>query len=271
MQSHLSRTAAVVVLISLAACGGGGGGDGPVTLGTNGLDYAVGQSLAEAEGEQMSLTNASYTPASGAQVSQGATVTLDAGFLTGGDLNGTFEINGNLVDINTGEAVVGGQTFTLIYEPNRSREYAGAIEIVVETNGIRDGETHFVFGFETNPNNLPSGSATYAGDFQVAGLLNGSDAEYEGGISFDVDFLGNVTGELLGESAPFENVGLELTEVPVVSNGFSGHLNCTSGCSGNAGNLDATFYGPNAEELGGVIAVEFGEYTGAGTFIIDRD
>ncbi|MGJ8588836.1 MAG: hypothetical protein ACSHXW_11835 [Yoonia sp.] len=50
-------------------------------------------------------------------------------------------------------------------------------------------------------------------------------------------------------------------------------MNCTTGCTGAASEVDATFYGPNANKLGGDLAIDttatgFGPYDGVGTFIL---
>lgn len=125
MQAHLSPTAAVVALFSLAACGGGGGGiDGPVTPGTNGLDYgAVGQQLVDAEGVAITGRTSSFQSGEDASISTG-TITLDAGFISAG-LNstlqdGSVEVFGEMVTITNGRGDLETGEVRITYDPDRS-------------------------------------------------------------------------------------------------------------------------------------------------------
>lgn len=281
MTSRLNKSLVLMALLATTACGGGGGDDPVITptpgLAPNGLDYgAIGQALEDAEGTEMTLASADFTAGSGAQVSQGGSVTLNTGFV-GGALNGTVQIFGETVQISggTGTLPSNGQEVTVVYDPDRSGTYAGAVELISygsDQAGVLnavDGETHYVFGFETDPAYITPGSANYSGGFLANGLNNGVEAEYEGAITFAVNFGGNnVTGAIDGTIANTTDVDLTLGNTSVVGSGFNGALTCDAGCSGGAGTVDATFYGPNAEELGGVLALDFGNFEGAGTFII---
>ncbi|WP_439154946.1 transferrin-binding protein-like solute binding protein [Yoonia sp.] len=272
MQAYFMRSGIFLMFCAIAACGGSGGDVVPAPPVTDPTPGGGADPLTTLEGTALSLAAATYMRADGAGITQGISVTLDDGFLSGGPPSGSFEVFGETVRITNGEATLPDQSLRVIYEPVRSGDYAGAIELIAfdTATGTITGEAHYVVGIQTEPGAMPSGTAIYWGDFQVAGLLNGAAAEYEGGISFDVDFGGNVIGGLDGRLDAATDVDLSLAAVPVVGNGFTGTLGCNVGCSGDAGTIDATFYGPAAAELGGVIAVGFNSYIGAGTFVIPK-
>ncbi len=210
---------------------------------------------------------------------------MNANFFNGssdgnlGPLDGTIEIFGQNVTITDGSGnLTNGEQVVLTYEPNRSGQYVAAIEVSVgSTTGI-NGEGAYLIGFETSPSIIDdrSGSVTYNGGFQATGSLDGvnTQTEYEGGISVEVNFSSNdadftLTGNFDGSSP----VNLDGNGLPILGNGIAGGLNCTSGCSGTGSAVDATFYGPNAQELGGVLSIDISvggdAYDGVGTFIIN--
>jgi hypothetical protein len=83
---------------------------------------------------------------------------------------------------------------------------------------------------------------------------------------------GNASVTLDGQIGGTVNFGMA-GNIRLAGNGFAGLMNCTTGCTGAASEVDATFYGPNANELGGVLAIDitatgFGPYDGVGTFIL---
>lgn len=289
MQAVMIRSSAVAVLFCLAACGGagddaGGGGGGPTMPGTNGLDYgAVGQSLSDAEGVAITGQKASFQVGSNAQI-DGGTITLDAGFiaaLSDGARDGTLEIFGLTVDIENGVRTLGTGEEVRITFDQRSGTYAGVLDVTVGgTNpGDINGAGSYVFGFETNPAQVDArnGSLVYSGEFVVVGSLNNSldtGTEYEGAMSVTVNFDGGGTAgvSINGRLNDAANATLS-GNLGLNGNGFAGGLNCSAGCDDSGGSsVDATFYGPNAIELGGVVAVDItvggDTYDGAGTFIL---
>ena len=279
MQAVFTKSSAIAVLFGLAACGGGddidGGGGGVSPPSTNGLPYATTQNLSQAEGVQIT--------ADGAQVQDGTvtrgpgTITLDSGWFSG-TLDGTVTIFGEQVTISggAGTLVSTGQEVRVIFDENRSGNHAATIQVITydaPQAGAIDGEVGYVLGFETSPSQVDarSGSLVYAGDFVAGGVLNGTtEAEYEGAVTFTVNFNNNnVTGSLDGDINGGTAVDLTLAGgTSLNGNGFSGALNCGAGCTSSSSQVDATFYGPNAAELGGVLALDFNNFDGAGTFIL---
>lgn len=289
MTIRFSSPFMLTAFVALTACGGGGGdgggGGGGATPGTNGLNFgAAGQQLSDAEGTAVTM-NAASLQVGGTPSISSATITVDSGFFNGAttDLDGTIQIFGETVTITNGVgALATGEDVRLTYEPNRSGTYAAAVDATVSnaTGGTLNGESAYVFGFETNPDAIAArttGSLTYTGDFQAtlsADQAN-TQTEYEGGITVVVDFVGDDADFTLdGVLAGATDVDLTATGLDIAGNGIAGGLNCTLGCSGGAGSsdVDATFYGPDADELGGVLTVDIevdgNDFDGVGTFII---
>ncbi len=277
MTTAVTKSMILIALLATTACGGGG--EDPVVTpdpGPNGLSYGVvGQDLSDAEGTQMSLATAGYTTGSGAAVTQGGTVTLATNFLTGGPANlsaldATIEMFGETVTISSGSGTLAnGNVVTLTYEPDRTGEYAGAISIANHTSGgIYQGETAYVFGFESDPADMETiGTVNYSDGFLAQGISGASEAEYEGTIAIAVNFAGTATGTLDGVVGGSTDMDMTLSGGTLSGNTITAGLDCSVGCSGD-GDLDATFYGPNADELGGVLAIDTNTFEGAGTFII---
>ncbi|MDO6590721.1 hypothetical protein DS901_05310 [Loktanella sp. D2R18] len=278
MKTTATKSMILIALLSTTACGGGGGDEDPVVTpdpGANGLPYGVvGQDLSDAEGTEMSLAAAGYDTSVGASVTQGGTVTLATDFLTGGPadlsaLDATIFMFGEEVTISNGSGVLNGNVVTLTYEPSRSGDYAGAISIANHTSGgVYQGETAYVFGFETDPADMETiGTVNYSGGFLAQGVSGASEAEYEGTIAIAVNFAGTATGSLDGVVGGSTDMDMTLSGGTLSGNAITAGLGCSVGCSGD-GDLDATFYGPNADELGGVLAIDTNTFEGAGTFII---
>lgn len=301
MISHLVKPLSFVALVALTACGGGGGGgdtdggsgggDGGVdpTPGSNGLPFgAVGQTLPDDAVDQAITMRSASFQSGGAPTIENARITVDAGFFQGDtpNLDGTITIFGNSapITITNGQGVLAsGETVTLTYEPNRTGAYAAAIEASVGSMDGINGEAAYVFGFETDPATIaarPGGTSTYVGDFQVAGRVAGAntETEYEGQITVDVNFVDDDADfTLLGNFDGSSVVNMSGNGLDIFDNSIAGRLDCTTGCDGPGSSaVDATFYGPNADELGGVLAIDItvtgvGAYDGVGTFILPAE
>ncbi|KQI73214.1 hypothetical protein AN191_04845 [Loktanella sp. 5RATIMAR09] len=311
MISHLAKPLSLVAFVALTACGGGGGGGGETgggtggggtggggggggggvdpTPGSNGLPFgASGQMLSAAEGEAVTMRSASFQVGNAPSI-ETVTITVGAGFFQGGaqNLNGTITIFGEpdpITITNSTGTLSSGQEVVLTYEPNRSGTWAAAIEASADSFNRADAmQSAYVFGFETNPTTVATGvtgTSTYTGVFQAQGSLNGAnntDTEFAGGMGVVVNFAGTGTASVDLLDAQINGVGTEVDmdgQFNLAGNGFNGGLGCaSSGCSGT-GQIDATFYGPNADELGGVLTFDVavsgqGTFDGVGTFILE--
>ena len=312
MTQPMTKLMMSVAILGLMGCGGGGsftttfpdpvtpgtggdtGGDGPddggVTppsgqpTGTNGLDFGEdGQALSDVEAATITTRSAGFVTGAGPDLDE-ATITLDAGFLSAApaDRSGTLQIGNETVAITNGAGTLAtGEAVIVTFEPDRSGTYAGALEVSIAgaTGSTNTGENAFVFGFETDPDTIeqqPAGSFEYVGGFQAFGSLNDADdtsTEYEGEITITVDFIETGTadvaldGQLNGTTSADLGGSFNLS-----GNGFSGTLDCTAGCTSNDSSLSAGFFGPEANEVAGVIGVDItagdDDFTGVGTFIL---
>lgn len=307
MTRPITKLLLSVAVLGLMACGGGGGGgisvvpvpeqpdddsgtDGDPTTppiivtGTNGLNFGQsGQSLSDAETIAVTTRSAEFINGSDASLTT-AIVTLDAGFLSASstDRSGTVQIGGETVTITNGSGTLStGETVIATFEPDRAGTYSGVLDVSIigTSSGAIDGENAFVFGFETDPDVIagrPVGSLEYTGGFQAFGSLNGDDdtsTEYEGDITILVDFADGggadvaLNGQLNGTTEADLGGTFSLSD-----NGFSGDLACTSGCSDDASSISAGFYGPDADEVSGVLGLGFtaggDEFDGVGSFVL---
>ncbi|WP_342078165.1 transferrin-binding protein-like solute binding protein [Yoonia sp. SS1-5] len=310
MAVTFSRSLVIVAGAALAGCGGGGGGDGgPANRalpGANGLDYGfAGQRLDEAETVEVSARAALLQD--GADPFIGPTqITFGPGFFSNppSGQSAEVEIFGEPVTITNGEGTLSnGQTVRINFDPTAAGTYAGAISLISYGSQqpgpppfANDGEEHFVFGFETNPDTIEDfrgirGTAVYAGSFSASGIVYDDvdnivgdlGTEMTGTVTFDVGFdTGTVGGTLEGTyttgTTPVD-VSLILDEniTDLNNTGFAGILECGTApnCS-SISTVEGDFFGPNAEELGGVVSLnvinDVGgadlNYTGAGSFIV---
>lgn len=300
--------ATVALFLALAGCGGGGASSvdtGPQPVpGTNGLDYGFeGQDIRDSEGATIVTPGASFRetsdPANGT-----VTLTLAPGFFNAAptDQNATVTMFGETVEINGGEGFLSnGQTVRLLFDPANNGTYSAILSLVSYGTlepGIAspiDGEQVVVFGYETDPTTIQSvlpgslGVTTYSGDFAASGIVRDTSGDvvgdrgtqFDGSISFEIDFNSSrANGQIVGTySTPTEIVPLTLNMGLGSYNdsGFTGTFNCPD-CTENASFVEATFFGPAAEELGGVIAIDAtsdvnGEdlqFTGVGGFTLSR-
>jgi hypothetical protein len=299
MMSHLAKPLSFVALVALTACGGGGGGGGTgggggggggvdPTPGSNGLPFgAVGQTLPAAEVETVTMRSASFQVGNAPTI-ETVTITVDADFFQGSpeNLDGTITILGepNPIRITNGTGTLAsGQEVVLTYEDIRSGTWSAAVEASADSlNGADAIQSAYVFGFETNPTTVATGvtgTSTYTGVFQAQGSLNGAnntDTEFAGGMGVVVNFAGTGTASVDLLNARINGVGTEVDmdgQFDLAGNGFNGSLACASGGCSGTGQIDATFYGPNADELGGVLTFDVavsgqGTFDGVGTFIL---
>jgi hypothetical protein len=308
MTRAISKLLLSVAVFGLMACGGSGGGN-PLTsnpepvenegeddaggddttppvgvTGTNGLDFgADGQSLTDVETIAVTSRYVEFINGSDASLTN-AIVTLDAGFLNASatDRSGTVEVAGETVAITNGSSTLStGETVIATFEPDRAGTYSGVLDvsIVGTSNGAIAGEGAFVLGFETAPDVIadqPVGNLEYTGGFQAFGSLNGDDdtsTEYEGDMTVLVDFANAGTADVTLNGQLNGTTEADLGGTLAISgNGFSGDLTCTAGCTDDGSSINAGFYGPDADEVSGVLGLGFtaggDEFDGAGSFVL---
>lgn len=199
-------------------------------------------------------------------------------------MDATVQVLGQTVTITNGAGLLSsGEEVRLTYEPNRAGTYAGIIDVTISGPDPSDisAEAAQVFGFETNPTTVSgreTASVIYTGDFQAVGTFGAAQGiEYDAIVTINVDFrnTGNADVDIDGRLSG-NNVDFTATNLVLSGNGFSGALACDLGCNNAGGTrLDATFYGPNADEIGGVAAIDITvggtPYDGFGAFVINDD
>lgn len=303
-------------LTALGACMGGGSSETEVNSSvgivvapakdsrpqSNGLPYAEGNQAFEAL-EQVSIitSGAAFSDATG-PVLNTHPITFEAGFFSAAptDQGAVVVLFGEQVQITNGEGMLAnGQAVRIVFDAETAGDYAGAVQVLsyaaFENPTPVDpvnGEAQYIFGFMTDPaaiNGRISGGVSYAGDITAMGLarINGVAAgdptgtELDGAITVLVNFNDDWASANLDANytvgARTIDVDLSMPATAFAGNTFAGDLNCQneSVCTASSA-LDAAFFGPNGEEIGGVISIDtthdvggdiYG-FEGAGSFVI---
>ncbi len=271
----------------------------------NGLAYGIaGQSLSDAEGVEISALQSAGSDSAAANTDTVA-ITFDAGFFAVASTarNAEAIFLGETVMISGGEGTLtNGQTVRLFYDPSAAGSYVGAAQLAayaaLETtppaNPI-NAEAHYLFGFLSDPdviNARISGAVRYSGDIVATGFVttNGvasadlTGTELDGAINLTVNFDDDwVTGDLSATytaDTQIVPIDLSLPHTAFSGNTFAGAFECatTGGCA-SATEMNAGFFGPSADEVGGVLQIEtvhdIGEdryqFSGAGSFVITSE
>ncbi len=298
------RTGLLFSLVAVSACGGSGddvdlGATTPeveLVPGDNGLPYgALGLELADAEGETIEVSRAEFVRSavgeSFVSVEDG-TITLSADFFASDvdEWDATLTFLGEDVTIENGAGTLASGQTVRLFEADEGT-YSAAISAATGAGDV-EGTAYYVFGFETDPDvaDARTGSAFYSGEFVAFGRLvddtgalleDGAEAEMNGALALTVNFDDDeVTGDLNGEYlSDGETIAVDLElDTNLIGNGFNGDLSCDSSAScSSATTIDGALYGPNAQEAGGVIAVDATNdvngsdmrYVGSGGFVIE--
>lgn len=146
-----------------------------------------------------------------------------------------------------------------VYTDNRGRSLTfGTLDpnayssLLTYVDGLSGTTGAGVIGAETRPRNLPETTVSYAGEYQYSAGAAAPSASGAGFTDIDVDFgTGDVTGVLTATPGGAET-GQMVGQVE--ENGFTGALALNDGDVSGIVTLDGTFYGPAAEELGGVFS-----------------
>lgn len=284
--SQLSNNVLLIgSLIALSACSGGGNSGGDVVaeqsalfLGStdpvasrSGLDYADGtQTLDDLVGQThiVRLVRTVTDVATGETTRNISDETLTINAVGDAD-NFTLTLDGetlNFVDKDAersdGTSIRG---FDLaFFNSFDDLEFVNVIRLIdnENTEGGRENEVtsaHFVTGFATSPDApaLTTGFATYAGI--VEGFSR--DRGLDGTFVLNADFAnGQIDGQVKMDE--FEvafgsgNATFDLSTTAITGNGFVGDLttvDCSFESCVSESEMSGVFFGPNAEEVAGVV------------------
>ena len=251
-----SGLAAALILL-LAACGGGGGGGiaagGAVIL--DPLDAAT-NAFVLADG---AITAQVLTPSTNSVSTQTGTVDAATSIVTAGDLSG-------VADFAAGTVAIDGGGLAII--SSDGTQFVGRFDASPQG----DTRSFGVVGLATEAANLPAGSASYAGSTNV-NIVDGTDIyDLTGTLDLDIAFdatnptvsttldalSGTVTDAVSAPVAVADAAQITITGSALDGAGFAGGTTTLTSDSITPLTDDATtaltggFYGPNAEEVGGV-------------------
>jgi len=225
-----------IVMMMLSACGGGGGGATPaaVTETYTGLEVATGDDAGVASVVGVG-DDAEYT-----YNYQGTPVDVTLSGISAGTFYTSTE---GAIAQHIGGTTYSYSRFGVVARNNSFSSSSIAPAIYIPE--YEDGEVFYV-GQKTS--SMPTtGIATYLGHLTT---LAGGEF-YDVSVGFDVNYGDKImrggltapeTGSVFGESILFDGT--------IVGSDFSGTVTASSW--DNGGTFSGSFFGPNAEELGGV-------------------
>lgn len=275
----------LLAALTLSACGGGGGGgsndpdvedmtDFDVVIGTENDPTVTYPAFSDATApinsdlRYISL-NAALVGANGS-----ATLDHDGGTITSGVLAGTLNSG------RTSVALAGGGTGTLS-NPD-SNEFLRLFQI----QGGANSGTIGVIGIETDPTDIPAptvGTVEYGGTASVTAAPGDQNLYVlSGDVNVTADWatstvttrFGNFSGTANGNAAGSGLGQMIISGATIGADGsftggsitgtgtVFGSLSGTSGLSGTRGQ----FFGPDADEVGGVLVIDQGDFEGAGVY-----
>ena len=290
MNTKIKSLLGLSVVLTLSGCGGGGGGSSSSLTQITFSDWNSITKPSQVNLEGIS-TDASYSTDAGITkvtsvtnhgVDSTATASVDyrtdntiskISFATN---NGTVTFNENGTDTigDTGNIVYGydaaGTKFVIASDPlysgnNWNYQTFGIWETGRGTGSGTAGAISV--GAATAGSSIPtSGSATYSGDFGGAAVLaNGADWITTGTATAVADFANRSLAFSTTNSKYLVPIASSPSWTPQSSKNMSGTLTYSAGTnsfsgsvtdvSGVSGTATGKFYGPNAEELGGVFSL----------------
>lgn len=193
----------------------------------------------------------------------------------GGDGAFILEINGEDIPFAFG-ADSGGMV--LVGESEDGTEY----EIRTASNGvfsstnlisIVNGDDAgpfglYTFGFETNPSQLPTGTAIYSGLLAGAVYSDGDSSELSGTIRFNADFDTSRISGSANATAFEQNIDFTIDETDIVGNGFTTTATAVcpipDACESNS-QIGGAFFGPDGSEISGIAVIDETITTDLGT------
>ena len=261
--------------------------DADFVIGENVLEFADGvQTLADIEERTFNVTVARFvrdtdTGEGSIRVSE-ETVTLASGFTTGEATDLTLSLDGDVLTFVNGRAAMGsGQTvwgylnFKLDRPTTHSATggfYSYEKYLEASESTVQETEGYFAIGFQTDPDEIleMSGPMEYLGEYHgfgqlldVENRLLDDELVTNGRISITVDFdRSSASGVLNGVFDPKgadDAYQMFFVDAPLDGNSFAAapDMVCAPGAAcTSATNLGGSFFGPEADEISGVIGFD---------------
>ena len=286
---HFRKTSLAIAVLTapiLSACGGGGDSDN--TIAFTSLDSLPDEGTVRLEGQANTASfsvnrNTGDLKLSAVETVGNARLDLarenggtSAIIASAGDAEVSFDTDvspGNFVRELAGFSSPDGDQFAVFAVGDANRDYEHQLfGVWIDGRNSNQGNIATAsVGSRTDAANLPGNAATYRG--QTVGLAQLSDGEsYVTDSDLTVttsDFRTlnltstNTLVENLDTFAVSSNSDLNFTGTATVTGaGFTGTI---TGTAVN-GNIDGNFFGPNAEEVGGVFDSQSGSTTYIGSF-----
>jgi len=280
----------ILALVFLTGCSAGyssRSSDAAYVIGENGLEFADGaQTLADIEERTFNVTVARFVRDTDSgegsiRVSE-ETVTLSSGFTTRETANLTLSLDGEVLTFVNGRAALdSGQSVWgfLNFKLDRPTTYSAtggfySYEKYLEASEstVLETEGYFAIGFQTDPNEIleMSGPVEYLGEYHgfgqlldVENRLLDDEIQTNGLISITVDFdRSSVSGFLNGVFDPYDAADpyqMFFVDAALDGNSFAAapDMVCAPGAAcTSATNLGGSFFGPEADEISGVIGFD---------------
>ena len=257
-------------------------GTSSASISANGLPFADGtQTLEDVEGELLTVRIARFErdPELGTTrlVATNETATLPSTFTSFDDFDATITFNGapltfvdGVAELPSGQRVWSYMNFGMVHSGTGGLYTYASLD--PEATDPIDMEGFFTLGFETAPDVIAARSEQitylgsyfgYAQTFDADGELLSPEVRTIGAIRLEAEFAqsrvsGRLEGRLdpMGDEVPYELIFLG---APIRGNGFVGaaDITCPSGhtCRSRTA-VGGAFYGPNGEEVSGVIGFD---------------
>lgn len=283
---------ATTALMALGACSAGTGffsSSETLAVGTtgnasaNGLPFAVStsvvQDLETAGTMDVKVVRALTDWESGATrlVISSEKLTLSPGDIGSGLDNMTITLGGETLVFNSGSAPASNGQGPWSAYVNTQGAVSGTGTVYNYEYGSNpalsnefDTEAFFVFGFETDPDEIVAlmSTVTYNGSFdgygqvidpQTGGVIS-SEEGFNGSIALMADFdNNNITGDLNGAFDYDGTVFMTSFAAPIQGNGYIGSLDsmsCTGATCASSSQIAGAFYGTDGAETSGLLAVD---------------
>lgn len=286
-------TVSVLAMIMLSGCTAGTGffgSDNSLFIGSrsgdssaNGLPFAVPASVVEdleAEGAiKVKVVRALTDWESGATrlLISDETLTLSAGDVAGNLANITLTLDGEALAFVAGSAPAsnGQSDWTSYLNSDGAVSGSGAVYSYnygpsAVLSDEFDSEAFFVFGYETDPDEIAGlvGTAMYSGGFEgygqvvdpATGSVIDSESYFSGNLDLTADFGGGSVSGTLDGSFDYDGTLFDTAfTAPIEGNGYLGDLDsmsCTDAVCLSNSQVGGAFFGTGALETSGLLGMD---------------